>query len=181
MGESKMPQIDISTFPMQIFWVLVVFALFYLIMAGIILPRFGRKLANRQTKINEDILEAKRSEHDAELSRDFCEKLLAETRIASRERLRVAQENAVALMNRREAELHSELHKQAEEAAVALRMAEDKALAELPKEIVALVSQVVKNFTGEAPNQAEISELVISLLAQSTKTVSNPKKSAARS
>ncbi|MCX8506213.1 MAG: hypothetical protein ORN98_06325 [Alphaproteobacteria bacterium] len=181
MGESKMPQIDISTFPMQIFWALVVFALFYLIMAGIILPRFGRKLANRNTKINEDLLAAKRFEHDAEADRAFCEEHLVETRVLSRERLRVAQENAVEFMNRRMAELHSELHKKAEEAAANLRKAEDIALAELPKEIVALVSQVVKNFTGESPNHAEISEQVVALLAQSVKSVPTPKKSTPRS
>ncbi|MCB2117297.1 MAG: F0F1 ATP synthase subunit B' [Rhodobacteraceae bacterium] len=53
-----MPQLDFSTFPNQIFWLLVALVLIYLILSKIALPRIGGILADRQGKITNDIAAA---------------------------------------------------------------------------------------------------------------------------
>lgn len=179
-GESKMPQIDVTSFPMQIFWLVVVFAVFYVVLAWFILPKMSRKLAARQEKMNEDILAAKRFNNEAEAAQAECNRRLVETRDISRERLRQAHDKALHILTSHESQVEIELHRQAEEAAAKLKQAELKALSELPKEIGALVSVTVKNFTGEEPPPATVQNVVETILAEGA-LAANAKKSAKKS
>ncbi len=43
-----MPQLDFSTFPNQIFWLLVTLVVIYFVLSRIALPRIGSVLAERQ-------------------------------------------------------------------------------------------------------------------------------------
>jgi F-type H+-transporting ATPase subunit b len=43
-----MPQLDISTFPSQIFWLIICFAVLCFAMASFLAPRIGNSLVNRQ-------------------------------------------------------------------------------------------------------------------------------------
>ena len=46
-----MPQLEISTFPSQIFWLVVSFLLLYLILSKIIVPRIASVLKDRENEI----------------------------------------------------------------------------------------------------------------------------------
>ena len=43
-----MPQLEISTFPSQIFWLVVSFLILYIIMAKVIVPRISSVIKNRE-------------------------------------------------------------------------------------------------------------------------------------
>jgi F-type H+-transporting ATPase subunit b len=47
-GGAGMPQLDFSTFPNQIFWLVVTLVVIYLILSRVALPRIGAVLAERQ-------------------------------------------------------------------------------------------------------------------------------------
>jgi len=53
-----MPQLDFSTFPNQIFWLVVALVVIYLVLSRIALPRIGGVLADRQRAITSDIAAA---------------------------------------------------------------------------------------------------------------------------
>ena len=57
-GAVGMPQLDFSTFPNQIFWLLVALVVTYLVMANVALPRIGSTLANRKGIIAGDLAAA---------------------------------------------------------------------------------------------------------------------------
>ncbi len=48
-----MPQLDISTFPSQIFWLILCFAILCFAMASFLAPRIGDSLTSRQNKLND--------------------------------------------------------------------------------------------------------------------------------
>ena len=50
-----MPQLDIATFPNQIFWLLVALIAIYFLMSRIALPRIANVLAERQGAIQRDL------------------------------------------------------------------------------------------------------------------------------
>lgn len=56
--EAGMPQLDFSTFPNQIFWLVVALVAIYLILTRVALPRIGAILAERQGTITNDIAAA---------------------------------------------------------------------------------------------------------------------------
>lgn len=68
-GGAGMPQLDFSTFPNQIFWLLVTLLAIYLILTRVALPRLGSVIAERQGTLTNDLAAAedlKRQAADAE-------------------------------------------------------------------------------------------------------------------
>ncbi len=63
-GEASggLPQLDISTWPTQVFWLVVSFALAYLLFSRLVTPRIGLVLEERASRINEDIAKAREAE-----------------------------------------------------------------------------------------------------------------------
>ena len=53
-----MPQLDFSTFPNQIFWLLVTLTIIYLVLSRVALPRIGSVLAERKGTITNDLAAA---------------------------------------------------------------------------------------------------------------------------
>jgi F-type H+-transporting ATPase subunit b len=56
--KAGMPQLDFSTFPNQIFWLLVTLVVIYLVLSRVALPRIGSVLAERRGTITNDIAAA---------------------------------------------------------------------------------------------------------------------------
>jgi len=53
-----MPQLDITTWPNQIFWLLVTLVVIYLVLSRVALPRIGAVLADRKSTITNDLAAA---------------------------------------------------------------------------------------------------------------------------
>lgn len=60
-----MPQLDFSTWPNQIFWLLVTLVAIYLILTRVALPRIGSVLAERRGTITNDLAAAEDLKHKA--------------------------------------------------------------------------------------------------------------------
>lgn len=83
-----MPQLDVSTFPSQIFWLIVCFAVLCLAMVTILVPRMSRTLAHRSNEL--------------EMLRQKTEELMIETNKLNRineERLHQAKVKAQGKIN----------------------------------------------------------------------------------
>jgi F-type H+-transporting ATPase subunit b len=75
-----MPQFDPSSFPSQIFWLVVTFVVLYVVMSKLVLPRVGSVLQDRQEKIADDLDRASQLRKDAEEITATYEAALAEAR-----------------------------------------------------------------------------------------------------
>jgi len=75
-----MPQFDVTSFPSQIFWLVVTFVVMYFIMAKLVLPRVGSVLQERQEKIADDLDRASQLKKDAEEITATYEAALADAR-----------------------------------------------------------------------------------------------------
>ena len=60
-----LPQLDISTWPSQLFWLVVLFTAGYIIMAKVVTPRIGKVLEERRTKLDDDLGKARTASEDA--------------------------------------------------------------------------------------------------------------------
>jgi F-type H+-transporting ATPase subunit b len=75
-----MPQLDVSTFPTQIFWLVVTFAVLYVLMAKLAIPRIEAAVEGRRTRIEGDLDRAGRMKTEAEAVIAAYEKALADAR-----------------------------------------------------------------------------------------------------
>ncbi|MFI0396788.1 F0F1 ATP synthase subunit B' [Paracoccus jiaweipingae] len=110
-----MPQLDITTFGNQIFWLLVTLAVIYWVLARIALPRIGSVLADRQGAVTGDLMaaeELKRKARDAEAAyeqalgdaRSEAGKIVAANKAAIQKELDAAVAQADAEISARAAE-----------------------------------------------------------------------------
>lgn len=80
-GQSAgMPQLDFSTFPNQIFWLIVTLVVIYFVLTRVSLPRIGSVLAQRQGMIAGDIAAAEDLKQKAVAAEKAYEKALADAR-----------------------------------------------------------------------------------------------------
>jgi F-type H+-transporting ATPase subunit b len=64
-----MPQLDVSTYPSLIFWLVITFGFTILVLKFYITPKMYEILNQRKEKIDTDLFEAKKSREDAENSK----------------------------------------------------------------------------------------------------------------
>ncbi len=76
-----MPQLDFSTFPNQIFWLVVALIVIYLVLSRIALPRIGGVLADRQRTITGDIAAAEDLKAKAIAAEKAYNQALADARV----------------------------------------------------------------------------------------------------
>ena len=75
-----LPQLDVTTFGNQIFWLVVTLVVIYLILSKIALPRIAAVLAERQGTITNDIAAAEELKQKAAEAEAAYEKALADAR-----------------------------------------------------------------------------------------------------
>jgi F-type H+-transporting ATPase subunit b len=99
-GEHKkgLPQFDPSSFPSQIFWLVVMFVIMYAFFSKKTLPEIGRVLQKRQAHIEHDIATAQRLRGNAEEAKGRYERAVAEAQDKSTKLFLKAEEEVKAKM-----------------------------------------------------------------------------------
>jgi F-type H+-transporting ATPase subunit b len=74
------PQLEVSTFVPQLFWLAVTFVVLYLLMAKIGLPRVGGLIEARRKRIDDDLARAAQLKTEAEVTLAAYQQALAAAR-----------------------------------------------------------------------------------------------------
>ncbi|MEM6637059.1 MAG: F0F1 ATP synthase subunit B' [Pseudomonadota bacterium] len=139
--EAGMPQLDFSTFPNQIFWLVVTLLVIYLVLSRLALPRISAVLAERSGSITNDIAAAEDLKQKAKDAEAAYDKALADAR---------AEAQKIADATR--AEIRKELDAATAEAdaEIAARTAEsEKAIADIRASALDSIRSVSTEITGE--------------------------------
>jgi F-type H+-transporting ATPase subunit b len=90
-----LPQLDISTWPSQLFWLVVLFGTGYLLMSKIVTPRIGKVLEERRTKLDGYLSKARSASEDAATTRTKYEQDLEAARTTAAETAKKATTEAL--------------------------------------------------------------------------------------
>ena len=159
-----MPQFDTTTFASQIFWLVVTFAVVYVFISWVALPRISATLENRQRKIGDDLAKAGELADQTDEVMAAYEARLAEARANAHEELHEAATRAAAEADKRNAALAETLAANA--AAARDRIADESAAAagnvrDIAKEIA---GQAVERLIGRVPDGDAVEAAVTSSL-----------------
>ena len=136
-----MPQLDFSTFPNQIFWLVVTLVVIYMVLSRVALPRIASVLAERQGTITNDIAAAEELKERAAEAEAAYDKALADARA---EAGRIGAETKAEVQS----EIDSAIRKA--DAEIAARTSESEAkIAEIRDGATAAIQEVAKD-TAEA-------------------------------
>ncbi len=140
-AEPGMPQLDFSTFPNQMFWLMVTLVVIYFILSRVVLPRVDSVLSERQGTITNDISAAEELKLKAQEAEEAYSKALADARTE-------AQKIAAEAKAEIQSDLDIAISKA--DAEIAARSAEaEKAIAEIRKGAVASVKEVAGDTAKE--------------------------------
>jgi F-type H+-transporting ATPase subunit b len=125
------PQLDVSTFSSQIFWLIICFATLYYLLSRRALPRVSEILEARQDRIAADLDQAQRLRREAESALATYEQAMAKAQDEAHAVLAEVQNQLQTETAERQAELDRKLAKQVTEAEGRIAAAREQALAEI--------------------------------------------------
>ena len=132
-----MPQLDFSTFPNQMFWLVVTLVVIYWVLNRIALPRIAGVLADRQGTISGDIAAAEELKAKAVEAEEAYNKALADAR---------AQAAEIAAETRAEIQKDLDVAMEKADAEIAAKAAESEAaIDEIRAGAIASVEEVAKD------------------------------------
>ena len=149
-----MPQLDITTFGNQIFWLLVVLAVIYWVLSRIALPRIGGVISDRQGAITGDLMAAEEFKLKAKEAEAAYDKALADARgeaqkIVAANKAEIQKELDAAI-----AKADAEISARAGESEKRIAVIRDSATADARSVAREVAAELVRAFGGKADEAA---------------------------
>jgi F-type H+-transporting ATPase subunit b len=155
-----LPQLDLTKFPPQLFWLAVTFVVLYLLMSRLALPRVGDILRTREEKITGDLNRAEQANREAEAALKGYEQALAEARAKATEIAAQTRAAVQADADARQAEAEGRLAAQAADAEARIRDTRDQAMSQVREIASDTASALVTRLLGSAPDSASLDQAV---------------------
>ena len=159
-GGGGLPQLDFSTWPTQVFWLVVTFALAYLLMWRVVTPAIGSVLEERHTRVSGDMDKARQAAEEAEQMRTAFEARLSEARADAVEKTRETLAESQAKAEKKAEAAAKRLAAKVDEAESAIRKSRDKALKEIDAVATDGAVEAARALAGVKVTKAEAGKAV---------------------
>jgi len=104
-----MPQLELASYPSQIFWLAISFGLLYLLLAFIILPRFAKIQTQRQEATIGKRQQAEQAAERAEKALALYESKIAESRALAQKEAQTHKRQTDTLLNQQSEKAQAEI------------------------------------------------------------------------
>jgi F-type H+-transporting ATPase subunit b len=161
-----MPQLDLSTWPPQLFWLAVTFLSLYFVISRVAIPRTGGVIALRKSTIDGDLAKARTLKDETENAVRSYEAALANAK---------AKAQAIGLENRNKLNVEIEAERAKLDAALGTKIAtaekkvaasRDKALEDISAMAADIASDIVEQLTGSKITKAAATAAVSKTLGK---------------
>ena len=136
-----MPQLDVTTFSNQIFWLLVALVVLYYIMSRVALPRVASVLADRRGAITADIAAAETYKLKAQEAEDAFKKAEADARAEAQRIVEAAKAEMQGVLDAQIAKADAEIAAKSAES--------EKRIREITANAVDMVTEVSNDVTKD--------------------------------
>ncbi|MBT3654905.1 MAG: hypothetical protein HOI73_07415 [Alphaproteobacteria bacterium] len=160
-----LPQLDLTTWPTQLFWLVVTFAIMYLLMSVMVTPRIRSVLEDRQQRITNDLEKARDADTKVTEMRLSYEASLEAARTEAAAKARDALSEAKATADAAEAEMATKLNQKLKTAETKLMKMRDDAMASIDEVAAEITAQTVSHLTSLKPTKAAVSKSVKDAMA----------------
>ena len=143
-----MPQLEVSTYISQVFWLIVCFSFLYYLLSKKALPRVAEILEARADRIRADLDEAQRLKKDAEDALSRYEQVVAEAQGKAQAEVAELQSKLQAEAADAQTKLDEKLAKQVADAEERIAKARNDALSELDEAALATAQAATERLAG---------------------------------
>tara|TARA_B100001250_G_C19772440_1_gene777823 strand:+ start:198 stop:779 length:582 start_codon:yes stop_codon:yes gene_type:complete len=159
-AEEGMPQLNPEFWLSQAFWLVLVFAILYLIIWKTILPKISDNLENRKKTISSDLEEAQNLKKLAEERYEEYKKLIND---AKNEAGKIISENKLKLdqdLNNKKIQIQKEIDREITEVEKEIKNFKQKSLESISKISKEISSEVIKKVLNTEINESNLSAIV---------------------
>ena len=172
-SEPGLPQLDIATWPSQLFWLVVLFGAGYLVMAKIVTPRIGAVLEERRQTVDGDLEKARAASADAAKIRADYESDLENARIEAAEFAKQAAMEATKKAEAADAKIAQKLSNKVAKAEAKLAEAKTSAMANLNDVAAEAAMAAVASLAGIKSSSAQARKTASSIATKLAKQETN--------
>ena len=172
-SEPGLPQLDIATWPSQLFWLVVLFGAGYLVMAKIVTPRIGAVLEERRQTVDGDLEKARAASADAAKIRANYENDLETARIDAAEFAKQAAMEAAKKAEAADAKIAQKLSNKVAKAEAKLAEAKTSAMANLNDVAAEAAVAAVSSLAGIKASSAQARKTASSIATKLAKRGTN--------
>ena len=172
-SEPGLPQLDIATWPSQLFWLVVLFGAGYLVMARVVTPRIGAVLEERRNTLDGDLEKARNASADAAKIRADYESDLENARSEAVKYAKQAATEAARKADDAEAKIAQKLSNKIAKAEAKLAKAKSDAMKNLNDVAAEAAVNTVAALTGIKTSSAQAGKATASAAAKLAKQGTN--------
>jgi F-type H+-transporting ATPase subunit b len=143
-----LPQFQFQHWAGQIGYLLILFALLYILMSKVFAPRIRRVFDERRATIDSALASARSVQAEANGQADAARKALTDARAKAQKTAVDAKAKAATEAAERQATLEAELHAKLAEAEAAIRASRDQALGQVRGIAAEIAAAIVEKLTG---------------------------------
>jgi F-type H+-transporting ATPase subunit b len=172
-SEPGLPQLDVATWPSQLFWLVVLFGAGYLVMAKIVTPRIGAVLEERRQTVGNDLEKARAASAEATKIRADYESDLEKARIEAAEFAKQAAMEATKKAEAADAKIARKLVEKAGAAEAKLAEAKSSAMANLNNVAAEAAMAMVASLASIKINSTQANKTASSIATKLAKQETN--------
>jgi F-type H+-transporting ATPase subunit b len=162
-GTSGLPQFDLGQWPGEMVWMLIIFAVMFVLFARVFVPNIGGTIAEREDKIGGDIGQARRLRDEAEAQGKAAADEVAQARARAQRLAADAKAAATSEAEKRQAAEEARLSQVLAEAEGRIAAARAEAMGHVRAIAADAAGAIVARLTGEAAAPAEVERALASV------------------
>jgi len=160
VAKKGMPQFDPKTMPSQIFWLIICFAILYVVMSKVVMPTLGGTIEARAAKIQGDLDAAARARDEAKSALAHYEKSIADARSEAQAANRAAADAASAATNAKLTEVGQRIGGEIAAAETRIAEARQAAMGNVRSMAVEVAQAAYAKLVGGQADAARVDALV---------------------
>ncbi len=151
-----LPQLDASKYPSMVIWLAISFAVLYVLMAKVTLPRIAQVLEKRQDRIDDNLEKATGLKAEAEAAAEAYEKALADARDQAQEILHETSQRLATTAAQRHTEVAERLAGEIAAAEERISQAKQEALSQVGEMAAIVVAEAATKLLGETADEKSV-------------------------
>ncbi|MEL7240558.1 MAG: ATP F0F1 synthase subunit B [Planctomycetota bacterium] len=155
-----LPQFDPSSFPSQLFWLVITFSFLYWVMSSFVLPRLGGVIEERRDRIADDLDQASEFKRQAEDAQATYNKALADAKAKAQSIAADTRADLDAELQQLQSEADAKAAQSLEAAETRIADMKSQATAKVKEAAVETTRAIVETLIDEHPTDDAVAEAI---------------------
>ena len=159
-AEEGMPQLNPEYWISQVFWLILIFGILYIVLWRKILPKINENLENRKSQILSNLDNAQKFKDESEKKKNEYNALIHKAKQEAKRILNETKRKISIDINKKKKEFDINIDTEIKKAEKEIKELKKSSIKEINKIAIATASESVKKILGSEPNNSSVSAIV---------------------